>query len=236
MPRAESLSNVPLKTLSIAFVFFSLIRAWGRTYDFRFVGNTREFLGLYNRQDSVVLACWHNRMFCFATYFCRYMLSRDYRMAMMSSDSKDGEIGATVGKVAGVRVARGSSSRRGAEGFRTLYRAIVKEKRSIILLPDASKGPVYNAKAGVVTLAKLTGKPILPISCWADKYWRIPSWDRMIFPKPGARIVITVGESFKVPRSAGEEEIESYRVQVENAMDQLGYDAVGQFPKTCPAI
>lgn len=236
MPRVESLSSVPLKVRLIAFFFFLLIRAWGLTYRFRIVGNTKDFAGLFDRGDSVILACWHNRMFVFATYFCRYMLPRGYGMAMMSSDSKDGEIGATVGKIAGVRVARGSSSRRGAEGFRTLYRAIVKEKRTIVLLTDASKGPVYKAKAGVVTLAKLTSKPILPISCWADKYWRIPSWDRMIFPKPGAKVVITVGDPILVPRNMDETESEDYRLLAEKAMDHLGFDAVDIFPRSVSAI
>lgn len=236
MPRDESLSSVPRKTRVFAFLILAIIKVFSFTYRLRVVGNTKDYLGMVERGDSLVIACWHNRMFYFATYIYRYLLRNGFRLAMMSSDSKDGEIGATIGKYAGAKVVRGSSSRRGASGFRGLYRAIVKDKHSIIILPDGSKGPVYKAKAGVVGLAKMTGKPILPVSCWASKYWRIRSWDRMIFPKPGAQIVISVGELIDVPREVEEAETESYRARVEQELDRLGFEAEAPFKKGCQIV
>lgn len=232
----ETLSKVPRKTRLIAFLTLAAIKVFSFTYRLRVVGHPEHLLGLVGRGDSVVVACWHNRMFYFATYIYRYLLRNKFKLAMMSSDSKDGEIGATIGKYAGAKVVRGSSSRRGASGLRGLYRAIVKDKHSIIILPDGSKGPVYEAKVGVAALSKMTGKPILPLSCWASDYWRIRSWDRMIFPKPFSRIIITVGDLIDVPRRSDDAQLEVVRQRVQLELDELGHEAVKPFEKVCKCI
>ena len=215
----------PRKTRILAALILFIIKALSYTYRLNVSGKKQHLSGLTNREDAVILAVWHNRMFYFSTYIYRYLLKKRFKVAMMSSDSKDGEIGATIGKKAGALVVRGSSSRRGASGLMALYRAIVKEKHSIIILPDGSKGPVYKAKVGVVALAKMTGKPVLPMSCWASRYWRIKSWDRMIIPKPFARIEITVGDFLEVPRDTDDEGLERYRQEVEQTLDRLGKEA-----------
>lgn len=236
MPTDDFPSSIPRKTRLVAYLTLAAIKVFSFTYRLRIVGHPEHLLALVDRGDSVVLACWHNRMFYFATYIYRYLLRQQFKLAMMSSDSKDGEIGATIGKYAGAKVVRGSSSRRGASGFRGLYRAIVKDKHSIIILPDGSRGPVYEAKVGVAALAKMTGKPILPVSCWASDYWRIRSWDRMVFPKPFARVLVTVGDFIEVPRRAEDEELEGYRHQVQVALDELGFVAEAPFKKPCVCI
>lgn len=217
------------KALVFATLILAIIKVFSFTYRIRVSGRRELLLALNEREDAVILAVWHNRMFYFATYLYRYLLRRGFKLAMMSSDSKDGEIGATIGKNAGALVVRGSSSRRGASGLMGLYRAIVKEKHSIIILPDGSKGPVYQAKVGVVALAKMTGKPILPLSCWASRYWRVKSWDRMIIPKPFARIEITVGGFLEVPRDTDDEGLEVHRIAIQKALDQLGREAEKPF-------
>ena len=55
-----------------------------------------------------------------------------------------------------------------------------KEGYATIILPDGSKGPKCEAKMGVAMLAKMTQVAIIPMSSSADRYWRIPSWDRII--------------------------------------------------------
>lgn len=234
MSSDDSLHQVPRKTRLIAWLILLLIKVFSFTYRVRVSGRRDELLGLLDRGDSVIIACWHNRMFYFATYLYRYLLRRGFKLAQMSSDSKDGEIGATIGKLAGAKVVRGSSSRRAASGLRGLYRAIVKDRYSIIILPDGSRGPVYKAKVGAVALAKMTGKPILPVSCWASHYWRIRSWDRMVFPKPFARVEITVGDPVYVPREADDERLETLRAEMELTLDSLGRAAEAPFERSRP--
>lgn len=232
----------PAKTRFIATLILLIIKVLSFTYRIRITGNVESMKGLLTREDPVIMACWHNRMFYFATYLYRYLLRRGFKLAMLSSNSKDGEIGATIGRKAGAHVARGSSARadgtdkQGAAGLRTLYRAVAKKKHSIILLPDGSQGPVYKARAGAVVLAQLTGAPVLPLSCWASRYWRAPTWDRMIIPKPFARIEIRVGEEFCVERKQTDESMESHRLHLEEVLDRLGKEAEGPFFKDSPKV
>lgn len=221
--------KAPLKTRIAASFLLVIIRILGRSYRIRISGERGVLLNLLERDSPVILTLWHNRVFYFATYFDRYLLRRGFRLAQMSSHSKDGEIGALVGKLAGAAVVRGSSSNRGAAGLRGLYRAMVIDRQSTIILPDGSKGPVYKAKSGVVMLAKMTGSSIIPLSFWASRYWRIGSWDRMIIPKPFARIQLTVGAPIRISRDSPEEETETCRLEVESALDRLGREAEAAF-------
>jgi len=141
---------------------------------------------------------------------------------MLSSLSDDGEIGAHLGKKGGARVVRGSASRGGTEGFRRFYRLMKKEGYSTIILPDGSKGPKYQAKMGVAMLARMTGAAVIPMSYAADRFWRIPSWDRMIIPKPFARICVVVGEDILVDRSLEDDELELARQKIESELNTLG--------------
>ena len=144
---------------------------------------------------------------------------------MLSSLSDDGEIGAQMGRKGGARVVRGSASRGGTEGFRRFYRLMKKEDYSTIILPDGSKGPKYEAKMGVAMLAKMTQAAVIPMSYAADRYWRIPSWDRMIIPKPFARISVVVGEEVLVDRDLEDDELELARKKIENELNSLGEQA-----------
>lgn len=223
------------KTRLIASLFFLIMRALSRTYRVRISGERSVIVGLPERDEAVVLALWHNRLFYFATYLHRFLLRQGFRLALLASDSRDGEIAAQIGKKAGAAVVRGSSSSRGAAGLRALYRAMVKDKQSIIILPDGSQGPIYKAKAGAVTLAKMTGAPVVPMSWWANRYWRIGSWDRMIIPKPFAQIELTVGEPIYVAREADDAALEAKRSQLERELDQLGFRAEEAFASSSDA-
>ena len=97
-----------------------------------------------------------------------------------------------------------------------------KEFFSTIILPDGSKGAKYEAKLGVAVLAKMTQAAVIPISYSADKYWRIPSWDRMIIPKPFARISVVAREDKLVDRDLEDDELELARKKIENELNSLG--------------
>jgi len=176
---------------------------------------------LARNERPVILCFWHNRIVFFAGLMERELLRRGFRLTMMSSLSKDGQIGAILGTKAGAEVVRGSSSREGSRGLRALYRAAAKQRNSIVILPDGSQGPVYQAKLGAIVLAKMTGCPILPMSYSASRYWTIDSWDRMIFPKPFSRIRLRVGEALEVDREADDGEMERARQKLEDTLNEL---------------
>ncbi len=204
-----------------AFAMWTTLKLLSSTYRVVAFEGRKLWESLLADSDPVILSAWHNRIFFFASLFAE-RTAKGFKMAMMSSLSKDGEIGAILGRKLGGLVVRGSSSRQGTKGLRALYRAIVKERHSIIILPDGSKGPVYKAKIGAVSLAQLTGASIIPMSYSADRYWEIKSWDRLVIPKPFARISIIVEKPMTVKRESNEEELESCRSKLEFTLNDIG--------------
>lgn len=193
----------------------------GLTYRIkRFEGQER-WKRLLSESKPVIMASWHNRLFFFSVLIMKELLSKGFKLAIMSSLSKDGEVGAIMGRRGGVRVVRGSSTKGGTAGFRSFFRVMKKEGYSAIIFPDASKGPRYQAKRGVVFLAQLSGNPVVPMSYSADRYWEIPSWDRLIIPKPFAKISIVIGEDIRVERRADDEQLESCRKRIEDTLMEL---------------
>lgn len=214
-----------LKNRAAALLICSLVRILGRSCRLSYAQGGDRIAALGPDSEPLILCFWHNRLFYMASFFKTQLLNHGFRMSVLVSKSRDGELGTMLGESFGSNIVRGSSGKQGASGFKALYRALADDRRSVVLLPDGSKGPVYEAKAGVVALARLTGSPIVPMSYWADRFWRLRSWDRMIVPKPFARVAVAVGEPIWVARDLTEEELEAKRIEVQNALDEVGFAA-----------
>ncbi len=213
--------GVPFKVRVYSILIQLIVGILGCTYRICHFEGEERLEKLDSKSDPVILSAWHNRIFYFSILIRKCLIKRGVKIAMMSSLSKDGEIGAIFGNRIGARVVRGSASRGGTEGFRRFYRLMKKEGCSTIILPDGSKGPIYEAKMGVAMLAKLTGSPVVPMSYSADRYWRIRSWDKLIIPKPFARISIEIGEDIFVDREVDDEGLEHGRQNIERTLNEL---------------
>ncbi len=222
-------SGVPFKLRVYSILIHLIVGVLGSTYRIcRFEGEER-LNKLSSGCHPVILSAWHNRIFYFTILIRRRLIRKGVRIAMMSSLSKDGEIGAIFGRQIGARVVRGSASRGGTEGFRRFYRLMKKEGYSTIILPDGSKGPIYKAKMGVAMLAKLTGSPVIPMSYSADRFWRVSSWDKLVIPKPFARISIAIGDDINVEREVEDTGLELYRQKIEQTLNELNTRASSCF-------
>ena len=153
---------------------------------------------LIDDQRSALLCCWHQRL----VYSVGWLLgarSRGLRPGFLVSPSRDGELTAAVVGGLGATVLRGSANRTGARAFRDMY-ATLKAGVSPIIAADGPHGPATQAKPGTPMLAQMTRAPMLPVSFAADRYWQLKSWDRMIIPKPFARVVVIIGEPLACER------------------------------------
>jgi lysophospholipid acyltransferase (LPLAT)-like uncharacterized protein len=68
------------------------------------------------------------------------------------------------------------------------------------ITPDGPKGPRYEAKKGIVELARLANKMILPVTYSSSKKRVIQSWDRFLLPYPFSRIVFVWGDPIHVSK------------------------------------
>ncbi|WP_353218823.1 lysophospholipid acyltransferase family protein [Salinisphaera sp. S4-8] len=142
--------------------------------------------------------CWHQRLSVSVGYLLRAR-ARGLRPGFLVSPSRDGEIVAGVVDGMGAEIIRGSATRTGARAMRDLY-TVMKTGVCPIIHPDGPHGPGFVAKPGTLMLAQMTQAVMLPMAFSADRYWQLGSWDRLIIPKPFARVAIVIGEPMAVAR------------------------------------
>ena len=56
------------------------------------------------------------------------------------------------------------------------------------ITPDGSRGPCYEAKPGVIALAKITKSPVLLLTFKFSSAFRLSSWDRFVIPFPSSKV------------------------------------------------
>ena len=185
----------------------------------RVVGDERFDQAL--RESNAVIPClWHQHLLLGV----RYLLGKralGLKLGFMISPSVDGEVGAMVAQRLGGHVVRGSSSYTGARALRDFYLAVAKENVSLLITPDGPRGPRYEAKSGVLLIAQLAGKPIVPISYAASRVLKFTAWDRFILPLPFARVVIAVGEPVKVPKVMSPSDLEAMQGKLNGVLADL---------------
>ncbi|MEE4265142.1 MAG: lysophospholipid acyltransferase family protein [Desulfobacteraceae bacterium] len=170
-----------------------------------------------NPGQGLLYASWHRGLF-FSIYWYR---NRNF--VSIASASEDGELAAQAARRFGWITARGSSSRGGRQAFREMEGYISKGYKGG-LVADAPRGPRFVSKLGIIYLAKRTGVPIIPVIWSADRYWQLKSWDRMIIPKPFARIVALFDDEYiQVPSDASREVCEEYRQQLDCRLNHIMY-------------
>ena len=208
----------------VAALVYGLIRGVAATLRFRLHDEAGTFAAGALR-EPVIFCTWHNRLALCLVIYRRYLLRHqpDRRMAAMVSASKDGALLARILELFGVQPVRGSSSRRGSQALRELT-AWAERGYDLAITPDGPRGPCYVVQEGVVSLAQLTGLPIVPASYQLGWKIRMGSWDRFQIPLPCSRCDVRFGELFRLPREAGAAEREALRQQVEDRLKALTRD------------
>jgi lysophospholipid acyltransferase (LPLAT)-like uncharacterized protein len=183
--------------------------------------------GVFNQTggERMIFAIWHNRLALSLSTYNRYVRRRDpsRRMAAMVSASRDGGMLARVLELFEVQPVRGSTSRRGPQALRELT-GWAERGYDLAITPDGPRGPCYQVQEGVISLAQLTGLPIVPASLRLGWKYRLPSWDRFQLPLPFARCEVRLGEPLRVSRDITEAGRETLRKQLEQALRDLTID------------
>jgi len=200
----------------LATIIYTLIEMVGRTLRFRWDPEAP----LTRIPDRRAIFCvWHNRLaVCMVVYRGHICPGRRKpRLAAIVSASKDGGIVARVLEHFAVEPVRGSSSRRGPQALLELT-SFAEGGFDLAITPDGPRGPRYKIQPGVISLAQLTGLPIIAIS-W-DFAWKITmrSWDRFQIPLPFSRGTLRATEPLDVPRDSSDEQREALRQELERRL------------------
>ena len=162
-----------------------------------------------------ILAFWHRRllMMPLAYPFKR----KDRGVAILASDSKDGERSTATWKWFGIHAVRGTAADDGAKALVRMIRA-VKDGWDFGITPDGPKGPRQELKPGVIALARKTGATIVPVCVAYDRVFELKTWDAMPIPLPFAQCIVRYGAPMDIPAKADESE---WNPKVESELNGL---------------
>ena len=117
-----------------------------------------------------------------------------YRIATMTSTSKDGQLIDFVVRRLGGATSRGSSTRGGVGALKGLVRLIRDGYRASMAV-DGPKGPLHKAKPGVFELSRLAHAKIVGLGAASSRAIVFEkSWNKARLPKPFARVTVCFNE------------------------------------------
>lgn len=189
----------------LAFLLHRLLRATLRVQreGFEVVQN------LLARDQRIILSFWHRRLVMMPLAYpfkLRNTEGGKRGVAILSSDSKDGERSAATWRWYSIHAVRGTASRGGAQALVKMIQA-VKQGWDLGITVDGPRGPRQEVKPGVLAVSRKTGAWIVPV-CVAYKHaWRLRTWDEMLVPKPFTKVIVRYGEPFQVTSENSEEQM-----------------------------
>ncbi len=164
--------------------------------------------------ERCIYAFWHARLLPLI------FTHRRRGIAVLVSQSRDGELSAGVIGRFGFVTARGSSMRGGDEGLRDMLRW-ARRGRLLAVTPDGPRGPREQLKPGLIVIASRTGFPIVPVASSGHPCWTLRSWDGFRIPRPFAKVVVACGAPVQVPCVLNEKSVEAWRLEAERAVRDL---------------
>src|SRR5271165_1359913 len=166
----------------------------------RWVLDGAEHLAPYAAGQTAVAAFWHERLALMPMLWLTLRrMDRAQRGHVLVSRHRDGRLIGSVMRRFGVDLMFGSSRRGGAASLRAALPLLARGEH-LIITPDGPRGPRRVAAPGVAQIAALSGAKVLPCAAQTTRRWVLPSWDRMVLPKPFGRGVIVCGPAILVPR------------------------------------
>ena len=180
---------------------------------------------LWDERRPFILAFWHGRLLMMP-----YCWRRSARMNMLISQHRDGElIAKTIGHF-DLGTVRGSSRHGGSAALRSMVKTL-KAGDYVGVTPDGPRGPRMRANAGAISVARLSGAPIIPVAYATSRRRILNSWDRFAVARPFTRGVFVWGEPISVSTDADAEAQDNARLDLEARLNTITREAdelVGQ--------
>jgi 3-deoxy-D-manno-octulosonic-acid transferase len=77
------------------------------------------------------------------------------------------------------------------------------------------------AGKGIVTLARLSGRPIIPVAAATSRFFTLKTWSRMTVNLPFSKLVFVAGEPLFVPANSDAQMLELTRREVERSLNNV---------------
>lgn len=141
--------------------------------------------------ERVVFTLWHGQML-------PILRAHAPRTGVVVSEHRDGELITRILAQFGMFAVRGSSSKGGTRALLEAVRVLREGGADMAFTPDGPRGPRHSAAPGALIAAHRAGAALIPITAWADRVWRLRSWDQFEIPQPFARVWVRYGAPLRL--------------------------------------
>ena len=214
----KRLVNLQFVQEAFGFLFALYLRLVQRTN--RFVSEPADLNAAFAARRPLILAMWHGQHLM-VPFAWRPSIQRGAALISRSADAGAQASALRRLGIIPVRGSGGSAKRRASKGGAPALRELVRLLRggaTVALTADAAKRARV-AGLGIVTLARLSGRPIAPVAVAVSRRFDFKSWDRASLGKPFGRGAIVLGDSIYVAPNADDAAMEEARRAVEAGLD-----------------
>ena len=198
------------------------LTALSNTWGYEAVGSVAKF---FESAEPRILVFWHAEQLLFAPLFKRLKGQDTCALRVLISNHRDGHLVSSFAKGFGLDVCN-TDIRAGGSVALCELRDALQQGQSVAVTPDGPLGPAKKAKGGVLKLAQASGCPIVPLAAATHRCWRFRSWDRLMLPKPFAKIRYAEAEKLFVEKEADISSEELIRC-LENGLQRASMRVLG---------
>jgi 3-deoxy-D-manno-octulosonic-acid transferase len=194
----------------------------------RFVGRTAtvldeppDLMARLAASHPCILACWHGQ-------FMMLPMLRPPGIAVAAMVARHGDaefIGQAMSAldVTLIRGAGAGSRKRDRGGAQALRAAVaaLEGGQSLVMTADVPPGPARRAGLGIITIARYSGRPIVPAAVATSRFRSFDTWSRMTINLPYSRLARVAGAPIFVPPDADAETMDRLRLELEAALDDV---------------
>src|SRR5271165_4681485 len=168
-----------------------------------------------------ILTMWHGQFLMVPCFKPKKLPA-----VVMVARHTDGEMiaraikGFEMGLIRGAGAGGSGKDRGGMEALRAAVQAL-RSGVTLAMTTDVPPGPARVAGLGIIMIARISGRPILPVATATKRLITFPTWSRFTLNLPFSRVAGVVGAPIYVPRNADGAELELYRQKVEDAVNEV---------------
>ena len=159
-----------------------------------------------------ILAFWHSQLMMVG-----FVWKSKNTLNMLASSHSDGRFGSYIAghfNLKNISIMAKNKS----PSLRKVFK-ILNEKNYIGITPDGPRGPNKKVSEGIIKIAIHSQVPIIPLGFASNKNFKLNSWDSFLITYPFSKCNFVWGEPITIPSSTKENEIEKYKIFLEDKIN-----------------
>ena len=178
-----------------------------------------DFYKPFTTGKPFIIALWHGEHFLLP-----FLVLPSEKLNILITTHRDGEVLARACGYYGLKSIRGSGGegseflrKKALHAFAAMLR-VLRKGENVVMTADVPK-VARVAGLGIVTLAKYSGCPIIPVAMATSHFRRLSNWDRTCINLPFGRLTAIRGEPIFVAHDAEDAALEAARRAVEDGLN-----------------